>query len=203
MGTLKVDNIQTESGTSIISNGLISASSNVGMVLLNKTVCSGATEVVYNSTTLQSSTYENYKLIINNLVPATDSAYLRFRTSSDNGSSLHTGTWSSGAHWSSINSTSTGGASLHNNVDYGSFYQHFQNTASRSASIELTMNNLPSSTGGHYWFAQTANSKGGNGGHFINNDGFRSFTTVSINYIKFYFSSGNISTGTFRLYGLV
>ena len=67
----------------------------------------------------------------------------------------------------------------------------------------MCIRDRPSSTGGHYWFAQTANSKGGNGGHFINNDGFRSLTAVSINYIKFYFSSGNINTGTFRLYGLL
>lgn len=173
-----------------------------GLQLLNRTVCSNTAEVVFNSTTLQTSTYDNYKLIVNNLVPANDSVYLKFNTSSNNGSSLHTGTWSSGAHWSSINSTSTGGASLLNNANHGSFYHAFENVANRSASIELTMNNLPSSSGGHYWFAQSALSKGGNGGHFISNDGFRSFTTVSINYIKFYFSSGNITTGTFSLYGL-
>ena len=61
MGTLTVDNLITTLSDSTVRD------SNVGMILLNKTVCSGTAEIVYNSTTLQTSVYENYKLIINNL----------------------------------------------------------------------------------------------------------------------------------------
>ena len=47
MGTLKVDNIQKEDGSAVITNGVIPStilrSSNVGMVLLEtKTVASGS-----------------------------------------------------------------------------------------------------------------------------------------------------------------
>ena len=47
MGTLKVDNLQTEDGTAIVTNGVIPStqlvSSNVGMVLLEeKNVVSGS-----------------------------------------------------------------------------------------------------------------------------------------------------------------
>lgn len=71
MGTLKVDNIQKEDGTAVITDGAIPSStlrsSNVGMVLLEtKTVASGsdATEgFVFAS--VFTSTYTNYKIYYN------------------------------------------------------------------------------------------------------------------------------------------
>ena len=71
MGTLKVDNIQKEDGTAVITDGAIPStilrSSSVGMVLLEtKTVASGsdATEgFVFAS--VFTYTYTNYKIYYN------------------------------------------------------------------------------------------------------------------------------------------
>ena len=69
MGTLKVDNLQTEDGTAIVTNGVIPStqliSSNVGMVLLEeKNVVSGsAAAQPFHFTNIFSSTYRTYKAI--------------------------------------------------------------------------------------------------------------------------------------------
>ena len=71
MGTLKVDNIQKEDGTAVITDGVIPStiirSSNVGMVLLEtKTVASGsAANQPFHFQNIFTSTYRNYKVIYN------------------------------------------------------------------------------------------------------------------------------------------
>ena len=71
MGTLKVDNIQKEDGTAVITDGVIPStiirSSNVGMVLLEtKTVASGsAANQPFHFQNIFTSTYRNYKVLYN------------------------------------------------------------------------------------------------------------------------------------------
>ena len=71
MGTLKVDNIQKEDGTAVITDGAIPSatlrSSNVGMVLLEtKTVASGSdTTEGFVFPSVFTSTYTNYKIYYN------------------------------------------------------------------------------------------------------------------------------------------
>ena len=65
MGTLKVDNIQTESGSAIITNGAIPVStltnSNVGMIKLLSTSASAAASFQIDNTYI-NSTYDNYHI---------------------------------------------------------------------------------------------------------------------------------------------
>ena len=68
MGTLKVDNIQTESGSAIITNGVIPAaqlrSSGVGKILLNTTTIStGTANVAFNSSIIDTANYKNFEKI--------------------------------------------------------------------------------------------------------------------------------------------
>ena len=67
MGTLKVDNLQKEDGTAVITNGVIPVSiltnSNVGMVKLLDTSASSSTSFEIDSTYI-NSTYDNYKIIV-------------------------------------------------------------------------------------------------------------------------------------------
>ena len=90
MGTLKVDNIQTESGSAIITNGAIPAaqlrSSNVGFTLLSTQTASSSASINFDSSVITTD-YESYYVIINGLIPATNQTTLRFRFSTDNGSS--------------------------------------------------------------------------------------------------------------------
>ena len=71
MGTLKVDNIQKEDGSAVITDGVIPSSiirsSNVGMVLLEtKTVASSsAAKQPFHFQNIFTSTYRNYKVLYN------------------------------------------------------------------------------------------------------------------------------------------
>ena len=91
MGTLKVDNIQTESGSAIITNGAIPQStlrsSNVGFTLLSTQTASSSASINFDSSVITTD-YESYYVVINNLRPVTDQASLSFKFSADNGSSF-------------------------------------------------------------------------------------------------------------------
>ena len=70
MGTLKVDNIQTESGSAIITNGAIPVStlrsSNVGFTLLSTQTASSSASINFDSSVITTD-YESYYVVINNL----------------------------------------------------------------------------------------------------------------------------------------
>ena len=72
MGTLKVDNIQTESGSAIITDGTIPVStltnSNVGMVKLVSSTASASSSVTLDLTSATiGSTYKAYKILGHNI----------------------------------------------------------------------------------------------------------------------------------------
>ena len=111
MGTLKVDNIQTESGSAIITNGVITTTilknSGVGMILLNTTDVTSATATVTFDSSLITDTYGKYILEYEGLKPVDDGVYFRSRYSTDNGNSFLTGTFNYGYHYSRLASGST------------------------------------------------------------------------------------------------
>ena len=80
MGTLKVDNIQTESGSAIITNGAIPEStlrsSNVGMILLNTTDITTNTATVTFDSSLITDAYGKYIVEYEGLKPVSDGVYL-------------------------------------------------------------------------------------------------------------------------------
>ena len=69
MGTLKVDNIQTESGSAVITNGVIPSTlvSGIGMVKLFQGSATSAASYEINSTYI-NSTYDNYIMFIDCLL---------------------------------------------------------------------------------------------------------------------------------------
>ena len=113
MGTLKVDNIQTESGSAIITNGVIPTTilknSGVGMILLNTTDVTSATATVTFDSSLITDAYGKYIVEYEGLKPVSDGVYIRSRYSADNGVSFLTGTFNYGYHYSRLASGSTGG----------------------------------------------------------------------------------------------
>ena len=152
MGTLKVDNIQKEDGTAVITDGVIPStiirSSNVGMVLLEtKTVASGsAANQPFHFQNIFTSTYRNYKVLYNvketvSSANATNSGLI-IRLGNDG--TLSTGTSSTVKH------------SLHyiradqttNSVVYGDsddlmvLCQNFSNNEDMTASGECTFMNM-------------------------------------------------------------
>ena len=92
MGTLKVDNIQTESGSAIITNGAIPQStlrsSNVGMILLNTTTITSSTASATIDSSIITSDYDGYDIFIGGASPVTDSQNFKMKVSYDNGSTF-------------------------------------------------------------------------------------------------------------------
>ena len=114
MGTLKVDNIQTESGSAIITNGAIPEStlrsSNVGMILLNTTDITTNTATVTFDSSLITDNYSKYILEYEGLKPVTDAVAFRSRYSTDNGGSFLTGTFNYGYHYTALGAASSSGS---------------------------------------------------------------------------------------------
>lgn len=152
-----------------------------------------------------SSTYDSYVVMISKLAPATDSVILYMRTSTNNGSSYDSG--ASDYAWNSS------GCSINNTWDpEGSTGDSKISLVGDQASEELG-NAAGETCAGCVWIYKpsateyckikfdfcyhdiTTNIAGVYGG------GVR-LTAADVDAIQFYMSSGNISTGDFRLYGL-
>ncbi len=207
MGTLKVDNIQTESGTSIITNGLIPAaqlrSSNVGLTLISTQTASSSGTINFDSSVITTD-YESYVVIINNIRPVTDQATLRMRWSNDNGSSFLSESYGA-RHSGGKTQTGADSSGSSNNAAYYDHGFYLHNGANEGSSYEFRFNNLTVSGGGHKSFFGHYFSDYGDDTNYYGGDinGLVIKNSSSVNYIQFYMASGNISSGTFKLYGLI
>ena len=212
MGTLKVDNIQKRDGTALITDGAASTTlltetalrnSNVGLTLISTQTASSSATINFDSSVITTD-YESYVVIINNIRPVTDQATLRMKWSNDNGSSFLSESYGA-RHSGGKTQTGADSSGSSNNAGYydHGFYQN--NAAGKGSSFEFRFNNLTVSGGGHKcffgnWvtdFSDDTNYYGGDINGMVRNN------TSVINYIQFYMSSGNVLAGTFKLYGIV
>lgn len=202
----------TRLGVNNISNSTIAnitalpAAIDVGsLVKLNTTVASNTTSVAFDSS-LITSTYNVYQLHCIGCIPATDVQQLRARVSEDNGSSYVSsgvykkiefggvsGSTSSNTIAASYSATSSGifilGAQQEQgnaNNENGSAILTFYTPSSSKAKFFYTvgyeMNSANQATQQQSWYAYD--------------------TSSAYNNIKVEYTSGNISTGTFTLYGV-
>ena len=206
MGTLKVDNIQTESGSAIITNGAIPAaqlrSSGVGKILLNTTTISTSTaNVAFNSSIIDTANYKNFEIIANGMSPATDAQAFQMKVSYDNGSTFFSDGYHGGVYSRFDNTTSAGlspqqtGTSIAlpaisvGNADYKEktdFHYYFYNCDESTVRVVGTM------------IQRNANTY-----HYLCTTGAVWNDNQIMNYIDFRFASGNIAAGTFKVYGMV
>ena len=138
------------------------------------------------------STYEHYQIVVTNAIPVTDGVYFYLRTSSDNGATFESG---AGA------------------------YRFNVNAQTDAAQIELGPTNLIGNDGaaenGWKGVINFFNPSGGTYSQFIwqytsidtttnmqNLSGAARAPNAAVNALRFFFSSGNIASGTFTLYGV-
>ena len=206
MGTLKVDNIQTESGSAIITNGAIPAaqlrSSGVGKILLNTTTISTSTaNVAFNSSIIDTANYKNFEIIANGMSPATDAQAFQMKVSYDNGSTFFSDGYHGGVYSRFDNTTSAGlspqqtGTSIAlpaisvGNADYkekSDYHFHFYNCDESTVRVIGTL------------IQRAANTY-----HYVTTSGAIWNDNQIMNYVDFRFASGNINAGTFKVYGIV
>ena len=205
MGTLKVDNIQTESGSAIITNGAIPEStlrsSGVGMVkLFSSTSSSGVANFDIDSTYI-NSTYDNYKIIAGYThVDDNVGANIRFFV----GGSIKEVDYS---YENAAGTSSTYGYDAYDatTMQVGGATGNNQSGLSENNTLTFDLTNVNSTTvatrihGYHYGGATNANTVGRffQGGQDVN-----SFNDV-VNGIRIYMGGGNIIMQNFVIYGLV
>ena len=200
MGTLKVDNIQTESGSSIITNGAIPESvlrnSNVGMIKLLSTSASAAANFQIDNTYI-NSTYDNYHIDMG-FLHATDNTGLNITFLVGGSEVTSNYCYENGALTSSTyNYDALGGTQMQIGGATG-------NATGETARVTMTLSNVNSTTiatyihGFHYSSANNGNTVGRafNAGQDVN-----SYNSV-VNGIKFTPGAGNIIVSYFKLYGL-
>jgi len=208
MGTLKVDNLQKRDGTALITDGaatssLLSASAlkTVGLpVLLETTTASSSSSVEF--TNMNTRGYLIYRIEAVGVLPGTDNAKLSLRVAGADGT-IDTG---SIYNYACKGLTSTG-SDTDNGNQTQTLYRIFSDTIETGSETDegcnFTMHcyNLADSVK----FSQFRNS----------------YTTVGSNYvvtgdsacnvyeaghvttkINFFFSSGTVAAGTFKLYGI-
>ena len=200
MGTLKVDNIQTESGSAIITNGAIPVStltnSNVGMIKLLSTSASAAASFQIDNTYI-NSTYDNYHIDMG-FLHATDNTGLNITFLVGGSEVTSNYCYENGALTSSTYGYDALGGS---NMQIGGATG---NASGETARLTMTLSNVNSNTiatfihGFHYSSANNGNTVGRvfQGGQDVN-----SYNGV-VNGIKFAPGSGNITVNYFKLYGL-
>ena len=200
MGTLKVDNIQTESGSAIITNGAIPVStltnSNVGMIKLLSTSASAAASFQIDNTYI-NSTYDNYHIDMG-FLHATDNTGLNITFLVGGSEVTSNYCYENGALTSSTyNYDALGGTQMQIGGATG-------NATGETARVTMTLSNVNSTTiatyihGFHYSSSNNGNTVGRafNAGQDVN-----SYNSV-VNGIKFTPGSGNIIVSYFKLYGL-
>lgn len=150
-----------------------------------------------------SSTYYAYKVVVDTLVPATTNTFLSLRFSSDNGSTYY----SSAAQYSyAVRGYTEGAATLGKSSTSDTFgvisAAGIVNTANKANHFEVMLVGLSTSINfnGAYFtgrFSTTTPSSAIMWGECSLN------VTTAINAFQFLMTSGNISTGTFKLYGIL
>jgi len=150
-----------------------------------------------------SSTYIAYKVILTGVLPATSATVLWFRTSTDNGSTYY----AAAGDYSWTNTTHVPGSAVvtlasasDTEIELNNTTDTQLNTTGNELSMELTLFS-PSTTDQTKcnWYGHGFNTSGI--GFSIIGAGVTRYQT-DIDAIRFMFSSGNIATGIFKLYGI-
>ena len=175
------------------------------MTLISEQTASGSASISFTSGI--DSTYPIYKFEFINMHPATDNATFEFNLSTDTGSNYN------------VTKTTTHIFSYHDEADtttalgYSTSFDLAQSTGNQIITNGIGNGNDESASGSMYLFSP---SSGTYVKHFIattntyysNNWSIESFTagygntTSTVDAVKFVMSSGNIDSGTIKLYGI-
>jgi hypothetical protein len=187
------------------SGALSFATPSSGALTLLSTVTASSSATVNFDSTYITSTYDAYMIVMNSVLPVTNAVNISINASSNNGSSFPYSWTNTGTGFSSNGTSAQGTGGGQNNLTGGlvasAVDQKLTNAAGQTFNCTLYLFK-PSAT---QYFQCTWNAT------WISNEssalcwvGMSGTTNSStaVNYIRFAMSSGNIASGTFRLYGL-
>lgn len=188
-------NLLTSNGTTWTSATPAAGSST--LVLLGSATASNSAALIFTS--LMSSSYDQYMFVVESINPASTSN-LQMAVSSDNGSTYDTSTsasWSS-SEWNAGNSPNSNlGGSTENNFNLNGTAVSINNTHYLCGIIQMTN---PAARADRNFHMNSSMSNNAPGNIMI---GWYSFgANITINAVKFLMSTGNITSGTIRMYGV-
>ena len=175
-----------------------------GLKFLNRTTVSSSTTYVDFNNTYINSTYDDYIIKAARVVPTSDGAAVRMFTSDQNGGNMTQGWYSNGIYQRMDNGNIAYSGYLANQTYWDILGGSYIGTASgESTTYTVHLNNVNNSSQGGTtarteWVSHNSNNYYYQGIHAAYLD-----QGVATNYIRLYFSSGNIASGTFTLYGIV
>lgn len=166
------------------------------VVLVESQTASASATITF---TTFSGTYRNFKVVYDSVIPATDNQILRVRTSTDGGSTYDSG--ASDYSYSRFLSVTTSAATF-SDTSADSIVLHGVGAGTGTGEMlngEMTLFNPSAAT---YTYIKNEAS-------LINKDGNPSWCAVTgirlsaadVDGLEFSFPSGNIASGTFKLYG--
>jgi len=155
-----------------------------------------------------SSTYKNYQVVYSNLSPVTDAVdlYFRFRRSNADVTAASyirwygTQTWSTGSGYDGTQGDGATGAT-YLRLSHGNIY----NSQASSQNGYLYVYNPLGTTSYKSISSVLQQRRGGASTSYydiVNASGYLQDATTAISGLTFYYSSGNIALGNFKLYGI-
>jgi len=206
METLDDTTFTSDSGTAspasgtlnIVGSGGLSTSATASTVTVDGSgIAGGAWNFISsasasNSTSIDftsgiDSTYDVYLFTVTAAIPVNDNDELRIRTSTDAGSNFDAGA-------TDYRIATTGTAYMNTDIASG-------NASGEHANIRAYLHR-PSSSSLYSTMTWHSASVGGSLQGLFGNSGSFRVAVEDVDAIRFYFSTGNISSGDFRLYGL-
>jgi hypothetical protein len=172
-----------------------------------------ATQTASNSATVQftsgfTSTYRRYRIVIDGVQPATDAVAFCLRISDDGGS-----TWKSTGNYSTsitmkplgfgeTQNDTTGQTQMWLTADQTFYYMSNASGEHGFFTVEISDPSTSRAALVKSWGSYMANDAGTTPFVFNETLGLWTAAQLAINGVQFFFSSGNIATGRFRLYGI-
>ena len=193
-------------GTTLIDNGALDAAVSTGSLTLLSTQTASASATI-SFTSGIDSTYDSYVFKFINIHPATDVAEFVFNLSTDGGSNYN------------VTKTTTSFGAYHREADtsagleYDTSNDLAQSTSDKYIATNVSSDNdsgcsgflklfSPSSTTFVKHFIGSSSRFDSNPDMYHNNFAGYGNTTSAVNAVQFKMNSGNIDSGTIKLYGI-
>lgn len=194
-------NILTSNGTTWTSAA--AAASAAPAVLLSTQTASNSASINFNSS-LITTTYKDYYVEFQDILPSTADVNLTFRVSEDNGTTMKT---TAGDYYTAVEGLTSAGTAL--SVSGQAFTSAFMtgslsNDASSGLGGTLDIFNPAGTTSvKKFRAALVYQTLTGTNNTVVATGGLTYRSSINaINYISFLFNSGNIASGTFKLWGV-
>jgi len=201
-GVITASGITNDSVSAVTSFANASAGT---LILLSTQTASNSANISF--TTGLDSTYDMYEFKFINIQPSTNDATFQFNGSTDSGSNYNvtkTTTFFHAYHDEADTTTALNydtSSDLAQSTGYQTIHQGVGNTGSKNSGGSMSLFNPSSTTYVKHFILNT--NRQSSGGYSVNSYVAGYFNTISaVNAINFKFDSGNIASGTIKLYGV-